>query len=239
MNNSIASLIMDKLNIDHVSYSVMVDDENPYSVCEDFISRDTELVTAWKILQRYPKPNHLSVYQHYIDCCKSLGIDDIVDKINQMIVVDFIIANEDRHLNNFGLVRNANTLEWIGVAPIFDSGSSLGYDKVTPNMDKQSLIVCKPFKKTHFEQLRLVTSFDWIDFDALKNIDNEILGILNDADDNLIDDARKQKIISSINQRIEYIHNLALEKTWRANDDISEDVENDIAEDYTSFDKSM
>ena len=162
-----------------------------------------------------------------------------LDKINQMIVVDFIIANEDRHLNNFGLVRNANTLEWIGVAPIFDSGSSLGYDKVTPNMDKQSLIVCKPFKKTHFEQLRLVTCFDWIDFDALNNIDNEILGILNDADVNLIDDARKQKIISSINQRIEYIHNLALEKTWQINDDIAEDVENDIAEDYSSFDMSM
>ena len=238
-NEAIASLIMDKLNIDHVSYSVMVDDEKPYSVCEDFISRDTELVMAWKILQRYPKPNHLSVYQHYIDCCKSLGIDDIVDKINQMIVVDFIIANEDRHLNNFGLVRNANTLEWIDVAPIFDSGSSLGYDKVTPNMDKQSLIVCKPFKKTYFEQLKLVTSFDWIDFDALKNIDNEILGILNDADENLIDDARKQKIISSINQRIEYIHNLAMEKTWQANDDINKDVENDIAEDYSSFDMSM
>ena len=227
---------MNKLNVDHVNYSVIIDDEKPYSVCEDFISRDTELVTAWKILQRYPKPNHLSVYQHYINCCKSLGIEDIVDKINQMIVVDFIIANEDRHLNNFGLVRNANTLEWIDVAQIFDSGSSLGYDKVTPNMDKQSLIVCKPFKKTYFEQLKLVTSFDWIDFDALKNIDNEILGILNDADDNLIDDARKQKIVSSINQRIEYIHNLALEKTWQINDNINEDVENDIAEDYSSFD---
>ena len=210
-NEAIASLIMDKLNVDHVNYSVIIDDEKPYSVCEDFISSDTELVTAWKILQKFPKPNHLSVYQHYINCCNSLGIEDIVDKINQMIVVDFIIANEDRHLNNFGLIRNANTLEWIGVAPIFDSGSSLGYDKVTPNMDKQSLIVCKPFKKTHFEQLRLVTSFDWIDFDALKNIDNEILSILSDADVNLIDDARKQKIISSINQRIEYIHNLALE----------------------------
>ena len=109
-NEAIASLIMDKLNVDHVNYSVIIDDEKPYSVCEDFISSDTELVTAWKILQKFPKPNHLSVYQHYINCCNSLGIEDIVDKINQMIVVDFIIANEDRHLNNFGLIRNANTL---------------------------------------------------------------------------------------------------------------------------------
>ncbi len=41
-----------------------------------------------------------------------------------MIVLDYIIANEDRHLNNFGLLRNAETLEWYGFAPIYDSGSS-------------------------------------------------------------------------------------------------------------------
>ena len=49
-NEAIASLIMKKLNVDHVNYSVIIDDEKPYSICEDFISRDTELVTAWKIL---------------------------------------------------------------------------------------------------------------------------------------------------------------------------------------------
>ena len=30
-----------------------------------------------------------------------------------------------------------------------------------------------------------------------------------------------------------------MEKTWQANDDINKDVENDIAEDYSSFDMSM
>ena len=50
--------------------------------------------------------------------------------VSQMIVLDYLIANEDRHQNNFGLIRNANTLEWIGPAPIFDSGSSMGYDKL-------------------------------------------------------------------------------------------------------------
>lgn len=48
-----------------------------------------------------------------------------------------------------------------------------------------------------------------------------------------------KKIISSINQRVEYIHNLALEKAWQINDDIAEDVENDVAENYSSFDMSM
>lgn len=30
-----------------------------------------------------------------------------------------------------------------------------------------------------------------------------------------------------------------MEKTWQANDDIAEDVENDVAEDYSSFDMLM
>lgn len=232
-NEAIASLIMNRLKINHVDYFVIFDDLKPYSVCEDFISKDTELVTAYKIMQEYPKPNHLSIYQHYINCCKAFGIEDIVEKMNQMIVIDFIIANEDRHLNNFGLIRDANTLKWLTTAPIFDSGSSLGYDKVTANMDKQSLIMCKPFKNTHFEQLKLVTSFDWINFKALENIDDEILNILSKANKNIIDEARKMKVVSSINNRIDYLKKLSLEKNWKGKDDIEKDIKSDISANYT------
>ena len=70
-----------------------------------------------------------------------------------MIVLDFLIGNEDRHFNNFGLIRNAVTLEWIGVAPIFDCGTSLWYNTqeslikpLSPNLP------AKPLKKTHREQ---------------------------------------------------------------------------------------
>ena len=35
------------------------------------------------------------------------------------------IMNEDRHLNNFGIIRDVNTLKWLDVAPIFDNGESL------------------------------------------------------------------------------------------------------------------
>ena len=38
------------------------------------------------------------------------------------------MSNKDRHLNNFGLLRDSNTLEYIGFAPIFDSGNSMLYD---------------------------------------------------------------------------------------------------------------
>jgi|GEM_PF-5755159 len=40
-----------------------------------------------------------------------------------MIVFDYLILNEDRHFCNIGAIRNAITLEWLGIAPIFDSGT--------------------------------------------------------------------------------------------------------------------
>ncbi len=211
-NEAIASLVMDKLGVEHVGYSVIIENGKPYSICEDFITHDTELVTASKILQAFPKPNHLSVYEHYINCCKTLGINDIVKKIDQMIIVDFIIANEDRHFNNFGLIRNADTLQWIGTAPVYDNGSSLGFDKVTQILDRQSGIVCKPFRKNHFDQLKLVSSFDGINLSSLNDIDGEIFNILQKADPDLIDEARQQKIVSSVHDRIDYLKNLISEQ---------------------------
>ena len=42
-----------------------------------------------------------------------------------MFILDYIMLNEDRHLNNFGIIRNVQNLNWISVAPIFDTGQSL------------------------------------------------------------------------------------------------------------------
>ena len=40
----------------------------------------------------------------------------------------FLIMNEDRHLNNFGIIRDVNTLKWLDAAPIFDNGQSLNIE---------------------------------------------------------------------------------------------------------------
>lgn len=42
-----------------------------------------------------------------------------------MIMVDFIWCNEENHLGNFGVIRNVDTLKWISICPIFDTGRSL------------------------------------------------------------------------------------------------------------------
>ena len=99
-----------------------------------------------------------------------------------MIVLDFLIGNTDRHFNKFGLIRNAVTLEWIGVAPIFDCGTSLWYNTqerlikpLSPNLP------AKPFKKTHREQIKLVKDFSWLDMKNLKGMEEEMEEILSQS----------------------------------------------------------
>ncbi len=45
--------------------------------------------------------------------------------MDYQIMTDFIISNTDEHLMNFGVLRDADTMQFIGPAPIFDSGNSM------------------------------------------------------------------------------------------------------------------
>ena len=108
-NEVIATGVMERLSIPHIPYSLIWNDGYPYSVCEDFVTPDTELVSAWRVMKTQKKSNSDSVYQHFVKCCRDLGVEDIVPTLDQMLVLDYIIANEDRHLNNFGLLRNPET----------------------------------------------------------------------------------------------------------------------------------
>lgn len=212
-NEVIAAKIMKLLDIPHVDYAVVWDQGVPYSVCEDFVTRDTELVPAWRILKVLKKSNTDSQYQHLLRCCATLGIQNAVFFIDRMIVLDCIIANEDRHLNNFGAIRDANTLEWIGMAPIYDSGSSLGFDKLPQQMKSEKDVDCKPFKKRHIEQLGLVTDFSWIDFDKLNEVSDIIDDVFSDSRaTEFIDAVRLKAIKDSVERRIDVLQSWASTK---------------------------
>ena len=232
-NEVIASKIMDRLGIDHVPYNIIWEDGEPYSVCEDFVTRDTELISAWRIMQTQKKDNSTSVYQHFVNCCKSLGAPGVVPALDRMIVLDYIIANEDRHLNNFGLLRNAETLEWLGFAPIYDSGSSLGYNSLLSQIHTEKNITCKPFKRRHNEQIKLVTSFDWIDFSKLSDAGDMVREVFSDPQaKELISENRKEAIAQMVERHIESLQTIA-ESHAPQEDHAEDDVEENIAEDYT------
>lgn len=229
-NEVIASKMADRLGIPHIPYTLLWDDGIPYSVCEDFVTPNTELIPAWRVMQTQKKDNQTSVYQHYRNCCEKLGVPNVTHALNQMLVLDYLIANEDRHFNNFGLLRNPDTLEWLGSAPIYDSGSSLGYDKLTPQIRSGRNITCKPFKKTHQDQLRLVTSFDWLDLSKLDGVDQDIREVFAGAEE-FIDKERVEAIIASVNQRIQMLETFVLTQQPQV-DSTENDVERNVAAEY-------
>ncbi|WP_238726236.1 HipA domain-containing protein [Diplocloster modestus] len=233
-NEVIAAGIMERLEIPHVPYAVTWNKGAPYCVCEDFVADDTELVPAWRIIQTRKKDKSTSVYQHFVNCCESLGVKDVVPFLDRMIVLDYIIANEDRHLNNFGLLRNAETLEWIGMAPIYDSGSSLGYDKVAGQIRAERDVECKPFKKHHAEQLKLVSDFNWIDFERLSDVEELITNTLSaEGAKEYMDGNRIKAIVETANRRIQNLMQLSMTQAQVQTNSTEDDVEENIAQDYS------
>lgn len=122
-NEVLASIISEKLGFDHVCYTLDVVNNKVLSKCECFINTDTEFIPAHQIL--YGIENKEEAYEKYINILEEKGILNVQEKLENMFILDYLILNEDRHLNNFGIIRDVNTLKWIDMAPIFDNGQSL------------------------------------------------------------------------------------------------------------------
>jgi hypothetical protein len=170
-NEILASEISRRLGIPHVPYTSMIIDEEPYSVCEDFITPKTELVSAWRIAITRDFDDDTSQYQHFLNCCEDLGIPDARVNLDKMLTLDYLIVNVDRHYGNFGAVRDVDTLEWLGLAPVFDSGTSLWYDRPYTMFDPYAKNPRKPFSDDGDELITATGSFDWLDLSKLQGID--------------------------------------------------------------------
>lgn len=227
-NEVLASRIMERLHIPHVSYGTCDEDGYPYSICEDFITSGTELVTAWYLMQTKRKQNHESVYRHYINCCETHEVPGIREAVDQMMVLDYLILNEDRHQNNFGVIRDAKTLEYTGAAPVFDSGTSFWWDTPTVRIGNMQRVVCKPFKKYHDEQIKLVQSYDWLDITKLRGIEEEFREIVKDSE--FIDEIRRDRLCLALKHRVELLQERIDQGVkYMAVDDLSMDVREDVS----------
>lgn len=113
----------------YVTYTTMRlgDNSQIYCVCESFTSDTVELIPAIDVVDSKKKSNATSLYEHFIQICADHGLDESVTRsfLEYQILTDFILTNTDRHLNNFGVLRDTKTLKFIGMAPIFDSGNSM------------------------------------------------------------------------------------------------------------------
>lgn len=199
VNEVITCAVMKRLGIDHVPYHLTFDSGKPYSLCETFVTTETELISAWSVINSLHRRSEDSAFTHLLRCCSELGIPNVEASLDRMLTLDYIIANSDRHYNNFGFIRNPETLEWHGLAPIYDSGTSLWHNTRFIGRDQES----KPFKKIHAEQIKLVKNFSWFDADTLEGFGAECENIL--AESEFIDLERRQAIAKAISDRIESV----------------------------------
>lgn len=199
-NEVIASIIMEELGIDHIKYELFETKLGILCKCENFLSKDMELIHMNDIT--FDKKPNLPLYDYCIQVCENLGVKNIKRKLEEMIFVDFIIADEDRHLNNFGLIRNSKSLEFVGFAPIYDSGGSLFYHTKTEFIEYYK-DECQPFKLRQSRQIELVKDFSWLNIDRIYNCLDKVGEILKHLDKN-----RAKTILEQLKNRIKMLESI-------------------------------
>lgn len=94
------------------------------SVAADiFTTEDIELIHA-----EYLLGDDNSTYDSFLQWAESVGVPDVRDSLEELVITDYLFENTDRHTFNWGLLRNSETLEWLGVAPFYDNGLALQGD---------------------------------------------------------------------------------------------------------------
>jgi hypothetical protein len=160
------------------------------------------------------KNNSVSDYESYIAECEQLGIRDIRLKTDMMLTLDFIIANTDRHYNNFGLIRDAQNLDWIGVAPIYDSGTSMWCNSLLTEIKPlDGELPSKPFRSKHLKQIELVSDFSWLDLTLLDGIESDFAAILGNIYANYPElKERNALLCRALRQRVDLLSRIAKPK---------------------------
>ena len=210
-NEVLASKICERLNIKHTHYDLEIISDKVVSKCECFIDKDTELVPASQILNNCHKDN---AYEEYIEILESHGINNAREKLEDMFILDYIMMNEDRHLNNFGIIRNVNTLKWLDVAPIFDNGQSLNildYNEKEIILNGQGRFF---YNVMDFDDiLKKVQNLKRYNIDNLNGITEEFENLLHKYQSiTKMTDRRIDKICILLNSRINKLKNIIRNK---------------------------
>jgi len=97
--------------------------------CACFTSNVLEFIPAWDLVGSESLAKSSPLFGRFIARAieGGLGEDEVYSFLDYQIVTDFLLSNVDRHLNNFGVLRDTYSLDFVGMAPLFDSGNSMFY----------------------------------------------------------------------------------------------------------------
>lgn len=202
-NEVAASQIMQGLGIEHVEYKLLIEDGRPLSLCKNFVDTETEFVPANLIRSVLPKSKNDNEYTHFVKCAEKLEIPNVKELLDNLLTIDFLIENTDRHYGNFGFIRNVNTLKFTGPAPVFDSGTSLWCEALNTEIGSWQKVM--PFKETHKEQSRLINSFN-INCNELEKVHEIVKTVLSSSP--YLDKERIEKVTLAVENRVRVLGNI-------------------------------
>ena len=184
-NEKIASVLCSRLldDRDFVAYSLEDGGFMKWaSRCETMTDQFTEFVPAYALLCSSKRPSDLGLHSFYIGTCAAHGLE-VREDIEKMLTIDYLMANFDRHWNNFGILIDTESREWLRAAPIFDTGEALWCDLdisqrfggyTTPRAG-----MMRPFARRIDDQLdRYCRDLSWFDPSGLKGFSDQACDIL-------------------------------------------------------------
>ena len=210
-NEATASDVMEMLGIKNVHYDLKKNENKEYvSLCKCMIDRNEDLVPAVVILNMDESKGRNN-YDMFVDVCNNNGIRNPRESLDKMIFIDYVLGNDDRHLYNFGIIRDADNLKWKDIAPIFDNGNILyyNYQNINNEIIKEN-IHCRWFERTNDEKLKYMEYPQWYD---KKNVIG-IYDIINKylTENNRVSNEKRDVVIDIIRDRIKFFENQIKEK---------------------------
>lgn len=212
-NEALASEICKCLAFNHVEYTLDTYKDIVVSKCPCFINKNTEFVTCHQIRNDMVRNDDERDYEDYIKKLEEKGIKNARIEMENMFILDFIIMNEDRHLNNFGIIRDVNTLKWLGVAPIFDNGMALN----VPYYSEDEVIIAGEGRffyevKSFDEIIKVVKDIKRIDISKLDGVVEWFDDLLHQYQNiTHMSDKRIHLLCVLLNRQINKLKNLIME----------------------------
>ena len=211
-NEWLASQISKRLGFYYCNYLVEWTDKTKLiSKCENFVSEDEEIISAYDVFKSEKKPNNINDYEFYIQVLEKHNVPNARKNVEDMFILDYLMLNTDRHLKNFGVIRNVKTLEWVRTTPIFDTGQSMECDKYLDEINF-SYGTGKFFTNTNknYEDILKVIgkSIVNIDIKRLDGLCEEYHSLLEKYKDKLdMSDKRIEKLVNGLQERIRKLEN--------------------------------
>lgn len=217
INEWLASQISKRFGFDYCDYSVEWNENTKLiSKCNNFINENEEIISAYDIFNSEKKPNHMNDYDFYVSILEKHHVPNAHINMENMFVVDYLLMNTDRHLKNFGVIRNVNSLEWVRLTPIFDNGQSMQCEELTENMNFRNG-KGKFFTNTSKDYEKIIQTLGddikRLDVHCLDGLCEEYKSVLLKYQDKIrLSDMRIEKLLEGLEYRIkrlgEYIESL-------------------------------